>query len=153
MVRSRARSRARRPDAMRPALVGEDGDLHVLEHGQAREDVGALEGARQAEPADRVRRPPGDVAAAEIDAAGVRDQVPGDHVEQRGLARAVGADDRRDLAGLHTQAHSAQGLEAAEGPRHSVTSSSDLAVIAASIVEAIARPSARRRRQAAEETA
>ena len=54
---------------------------------------------------------------AEAHAPRVRDQVSRDDVEQRGLARAVGPDHRRDLPGLHAQRHPAQGLEAAEGPR------------------------------------
>ena len=42
-----------------------------------------------------------------------RPQQAGDHPEQRGLARAVGADDGDRLAGVHAHGHAEQRLEAA----------------------------------------
>ena len=70
----------------------------VVEHGQAAEQRDVLERARHAERGDRARALAGDVAALERDAAGVGLVEAGDHVEQRGLARAVRADDGEDAA-------------------------------------------------------
>ena len=41
-------------------------------------------------------------------------QVAGQHVEQRGLAGAVGADDRAYLASLDGEVHAGYGLNASE---------------------------------------
>src|SRR4029077_12495068 len=75
--------------------------------------AGAIDGIADAEPAEELRyliRPPqsapdplmhrqrGDVFVEEADAAGRRQEIAGDGVEQRGLARAVGTDDRAPLA-------------------------------------------------------
>ena len=53
---------------------------------------------------DAVRRRAGDVAPVEHDAAGARRELPGQEIEQRRLAGAVGADDRVQAAGLDAQA-------------------------------------------------
>ena len=55
-----------------------------------------LERARQAEPADLVRRAPGDVAALEQDRAAVGPVDAAQAIEESRLARAVGADDADD---------------------------------------------------------
>src|SRR5207244_25538 len=57
---------------------------------------------------------PGDVVAVEDHAALVGAIVAGDHVEERGLAGAVGPDDAEQVAGPHLHAHLAHGGEAAE---------------------------------------
>ena len=56
-----------------------------------------LEGAAEPEPGPPVRRQPGDVRRRPGDPAGGRPEQPGDQVEQRGLAGAVGADDGEEL--------------------------------------------------------
>ena len=61
-----------------------------------------------------MRRQTGDVMAIERDATAGRRQRPGNGVEQRGLAGAVGADDGAALAARHGQADAidrAQGVE------------------------------------------
>ena len=58
----------------------------------------ALGDLADAEIADAVARPAGDVGAAEADAAARRSQHAGDGADQRGLAGAVGADDGDDRA-------------------------------------------------------
>ena len=107
-----------REEAQATAAVRDERRLHVLEHGEPREDVGALERAADAEPADVVRRQAGDVAPVQDDGAGVGAQVAGDQVEERRLARAVGADDRRDLAAGHAERDAGHGLKAVEGLPH-----------------------------------
>ena len=56
----------------------------------------------------------GDVLAAEDDVAGVGAQESADQVHQRGLAGAVGADQRQHLALLHPEVHVIDGAELAE---------------------------------------
>ena len=68
-------------------------------------------------PASHTRsgRRPEIVLAVEADGAGGRRVDAGDHVEDRGLARAVGSDQRVDRAGRHAEAdivHRAQAAEA-----------------------------------------
>ena len=53
----------------------------------------------------RVGRQAVDAFAVEADRAGVGRKHAGDHVEQRGLAGAVGTDQREDRAGRHLEAH------------------------------------------------
>src|SRR5215831_1593744 len=92
----------------------EKGGLDVLVHGELGEDVRALEGAAHAQAAEIVRRDARDLAIVEAHAARVGTQMPRDQVEERGLARAVGADDGADRAAGHAEAHAAHGLEARE---------------------------------------
>jgi hypothetical protein len=76
----------------------------VIEHAHLREQLAVLECAGETEPRDFVRRAPGNVFAAEtngtapaIDAA--------DAVERAGLAGAVGADQREQLARANLKRH------------------------------------------------
>lgn len=87
----------------------------ILARGEVVELVGDLEGAYQAFVEARVGRQRGDVLAEEADGARGRLQGAGDQVEQRGLARAVGADEAEDLALGHPQGAAIHGMEAAEG--------------------------------------
>src|SRR5262249_777595 len=59
----------------------------------------------QAEHADVVGAHPADVAAVEADPASVGRVEARDHVEERGLARAVRPDDAEDLAWRRTEGH------------------------------------------------
>ncbi len=73
-------------------------DLDVLRDRQGREDRQLLEGAGHAEARTGVGGEPCDVVGAECDAARVGAQGAGQAVEEGALARAVGADDRGDVA-------------------------------------------------------
>ena len=84
-----------------PASVG----LHHLEHGadvvldgEAAEDRRLLRQIADPEPRALVHRQRGDVLAVEFDAAAVGLDQPGDHVEDRGLAGAVGPEQPDRLA-------------------------------------------------------
>ena len=99
------------------ALIGADGGQHRLLHRERRENAGDLEGAADAVAHDLGRRAPGQIDAIEQDLAGIRLQRAGDQIEERALARAIGADDggqrtvgeiERDVVGR---------LDAAEGFR------------------------------------
>jgi hypothetical protein len=98
----------------RLAVVGEQGNLHVLDHAELGKDAGDLEGAAHAALADAVRRQPPQVLAAKQHAPAVAAQVARDHVEQRGLAGAIRPDDRPPLAGHDLQIYAVDGPQPAE---------------------------------------
>ncbi len=87
---------------------------HVVLDRQAGKRAHQLEGAADATPAHRVRREPIDALVPERDGALIGGEHPGDDVEQRGLARAVGADDGEDRALGHAEAHPVDREQAAE---------------------------------------
>src|SRR5207248_3525548 len=91
--------------------------LEVLEHGHAGEDLEALERTAHAQTRPLVGLDVGDVDALEEHAALGGGQQTGEAVEQGGLARAVGADERGDLARRHRQRHVVDGEQAAEPHR------------------------------------
>ena len=94
---SRRRPGVRRTDRMMPPLMPRvHAHQHVLEARHRREQADVLERAPDAEVRDRVRRQAGDVAAVEQDLAGRRRVDARQHVEERGLAGAVGADQADD---------------------------------------------------------
>ena len=74
----------------------------VVQHAHLREQLAVLEGAGEAEPRDFVRRAAGDVLAAETDRAAAAIDAA-DAVEHAGLAGAVRADQREQLARLQPQ--------------------------------------------------
>src|SRR5258708_4613688 len=77
-----------------PAAGGHDADAdqQVLMHRQCVEQLRDLKRTADAEPRDLARRQRRNVTASEGDAAGTGLQVTGDHVDERGLACAVAAD-------------------------------------------------------------
>ncbi len=86
--------------------------LDHLEHGanivldiHAAEDRGLLRQVADAEPRAPIHGKLGHVVAVELDAAGVDADQPGDHVEHRGLAGAVGPEQTDRLAALQIDAH------------------------------------------------
>src|SRR5204863_6835999 len=81
---------------------------------QPRKDADLLEGAGDAEAGHAVWRRAGEVAAAEEHAAVVGGEVAGHAVEERGLARAVGADEAHDFARLHREVDAVDGRHAEE---------------------------------------
>src|SRR5581483_3707203 len=92
----------------------EGADHHVLERGETRERLHELEGAREAEPADRVRLEPHEARALENDRA-FRGRVEAGHqVEHGGLAGPVRPDEAHDLAGGDGEIEAAHRDEAAE---------------------------------------
>src|SRR5581483_620826 len=107
-------ARAEQPAQPRAAmfLAGED---QVLAHAEAREDLQELEGAADAQPIELRRAKAGDIAAIDRNASPGRQELPQDTVEQRRLARTVGADHAQDLAFVHVEGNAAHGLHAAEG--------------------------------------
>ena len=68
----------------------------------------------EAEPHAGMHRQMGDVAAGEVDGAGVGREVAGELADQRGLAGAVGADQGVDLARPHVDRDVVGGDQAAE---------------------------------------
>ena len=87
---------------------------HVLQRGQLAEQTDALEGAGNAHLHDIVRALAGDVLAAEGDAAVFGLVVARDAVEDRGLARPVGADEAHHAALLHREGQLVDGDQATE---------------------------------------
>ncbi len=73
-----------------------------------------LERASHTAPAHRVGRQPIDALAAEGDRSGVGRKHAGDHVEERGLAGAVGPDHRKDIARRDGKANPVDREQAAE---------------------------------------
>src|SRR5690606_34962626 len=84
--------------AVAHAVPRHDADAKVLEDGQAMENIGDLERAREAEPVDLVRRKAGNPRSPQSDLARSRREHAGDDVEQRRLAGAVRADEGVPLA-------------------------------------------------------
>src|SRR5438309_3995609 len=90
------------------------GQLDVLPHRQRPEQLHALEGAADAEPGPAGRALVGDVLPVERDRALVGFLETAAHVEQRGLAGAVGPDEPGDAAAGCLHGDTAQSDETAE---------------------------------------
>ena len=109
---------AERLPASRMAGLGRQPRILARRHfGKQRGD---LEGARNAEPADLVACQAGDRMAGEPDRARARPDRAGDDVEQRRLARAVGADDGAHLAFLDAHGDLVERDQGAIPSRHAV---------------------------------
>jgi hypothetical protein len=89
-------------------------DQQVVQHGGVLEQLDVLEGARNAQRRNLVRRLVGQRHTQVVDAAGGGRVDAADQVEHRGLAGAVGADQGEHLAGLHVKAHVVDRQHAAE---------------------------------------
>ena len=89
-------------------------DIDVLQHRQPAEQPIDLEGAGDAELDALGLRDRGDVAAVEQHAAGRRRQHAGEQIDERGLAGAVGTDQRVAGAALEPEVDVARGGERAE---------------------------------------
>ena len=76
----------------------------VLQHAAGGQQLHVLEGAREAQRGDAPRRQMVRWRTEQPDAPRGRRSHAADHVEQRGLAGAVGADQRDDLAGMDGEA-------------------------------------------------
>jgi hypothetical protein len=109
-------------------LALERADQHVVEHAETRERLDDLKGPTDAGIADAIGPEPGDRAAVELHRAGAGRKDTGDHVEGRGLAGAVGADQRVDCARRHVEVdivHRAQAAEALAQPAHTEMSATN----------------------------
>ena len=91
-----------------------ESDLDVLGDGHALEHLDQLERPDQPHRGDLVLADVGDVLAGEIDRPGGRMQEAGQHIEERGLARPVGADHREQAAFRHRQVDFVVGDQSAE---------------------------------------
>ena len=77
----------------------------IVGGGEAREDAGDLEGAREAGAGKVMPIAAGELAAIEDDAPGVGQDDAGEAIRARGLARAAGADEGEDLPLLGGERH------------------------------------------------
>jgi hypothetical protein len=75
------------------------GKRNIIEHSEIRKQRGDLERPRQPQPTPTVDARPRDVAPAEPDAAGLRQDLARHEPDQGGLAGAVRSDDGVKLAG------------------------------------------------------
>ena len=122
---SASRSRSRR------LLVALDHFQHgadILLDIEAAEDRGFLRQVADAEPGALVHRQRRDVVAVELDASLVGLDQAGDHIEHRGLAGAVGAEQADRLAAADIQADALHDLAADEALFHAVDGQKALAV-------------------------
>ena len=92
-------------------------DQQVLQQRGIGEQLDVLEGARDPQPGDHMRRRAGDVLPVKQQLAfgGIID--PADQIEDRGLAGAIRADDREDLTFLDSEAHRIDRADTAEPDR------------------------------------
>src|SRR5215472_6205387 len=93
-----------------PRGIEEASHLEVLAHRHAGEDVLLLRHEGEAEGGDDTRWPPADGLAPEPHRALVWDEQPRDDLEERRLARAVGADDADDFARLESEINALEDL-------------------------------------------
>ena len=109
----RGQGQQRGPEAVAHAAVS--AHQHVVQHRQLSEQAQVLEGAAHAQLAHRVRRQRGhvDTGKADLPAAGCDDAA--EHVDHGRLARAIGADQRVDVAALQGEGHILRRLHTAIG--------------------------------------
>jgi len=98
-----------------PPVCGR-GEAQILEHRQLGKEVGALEGAGDAAPGDRVRRQACDEPALEEHVPGAGRHLACDDVEERGLARAVRTDEPEHLTGRDREVDLRDRVDSAESP-------------------------------------
>ncbi len=91
-----------------------DREPHRLERSEVEEQLVDLEGAREPAPHPLIGLERGHVGAIEQDATGGRPQHPGQQVDHRGLAGAIGPDQRMARALLDAQRHVVDRGDAAE---------------------------------------
>ena len=107
------------PDASPPHRPGRlrDGNDEVLEERHLREHPRLLERARETPTVQPSGIRTSDPVAGEPYLAGVGRQVPGDHVEHRGLARPVRPDQPRDRPRADVERRRVHRVDAAEALR------------------------------------
>ena len=89
--------------------------LEILQYGERRKHLAAFGHLADAEIADPVRFQSADAFVAQHDAALRRAQHAGDGADERGLAGAVGADDRDDRALRDFNRHAVERADVAVG--------------------------------------
>ena len=104
----------------------------IVERGEIGQQRGDLERARQPERAALVAWHPGDFLAGKSNGAGIRQQLSGELADQRGLAGAVGADDRVQFAARHVEREVVGGGNAAEPPHQVFDAKQGISHVAAS---------------------
>src|SRR5262249_15303581 len=110
----RAFPAGRAPEPEARAAMRLDGEGRVVEGRQLGKDARDLKRSGQAEPRPRRSVQPRDVPVHEADDAVVGAKISRELPDERGLARAVGADDRVRLAGDYLEVDPIAGLQAAE---------------------------------------
>ena len=103
-----------RPGAWEPSLRGKSA---ILERAEFGEDIAVLERAADAEPRHALGARGAQRLAAERNRAGARPQLAGEQIDQRRFARAVGADERVNLAALELERHAVDRDQASEAAR------------------------------------
>ncbi len=93
-------------------------DHDVVEHAHMVEQREVLEGASDTKPWPGIRIERGDILSAVKQLAFGRPVAAGDAVDDRGLAGAVRADDRKQLAGFDAEADIGERAHAAEAERY-----------------------------------
>ncbi len=91
------------PQAVLVRAAGLHRDAHVLERRQVAEHAEDLERTAEPEADATVHRQMRDVVAIEHDPTGIRAEQSGQHVEQRGFAGAVRADQAVQPVGMHIE--------------------------------------------------
>ena len=89
-------------------------DQHVLHHAQVVEQAQVLERAGDAQRGNLVWRQASDVGTVVRRSTAVGAHQAGQHVEQRGFARAIRADDAHDLTGVGDQVDMVGGDQSAK---------------------------------------
>src|ERR1700743_86457 len=80
-------------------------DLDILSKRQSFEEAHRLEATQHAGFRNGARRAPRQIPPGKSDRAGMRPLEPGKDIDQRRLARAVGADQSENFAGLEDDRH------------------------------------------------
>src|SRR5664279_353106 len=94
--------------------AGMGADPDVVEYRKVGKQGDVLEGAADADLGDLVRGPGQDALSLQQDVTFAGLIEPGEAIEQRGLAGAVGPDQAENLALMHVEGHAVQGDDAAE---------------------------------------
>src|SRR5262245_59128481 len=102
------------------------GQATILEGAELAEDVAALESAPDSEAGHPLRACGPDDPAADRNRSRPRVQLSGEKVDQRRLARAVGADQRVYLASLQLERYPVDGDQPAEVVRKAFRREQDL---------------------------
>ena len=87
--------------------------FQIFQHGHLQEDAPSFRAERHPLRNNLVRRHAHDVLVVQKDAAAAGLQQSGHGIQRRGFARAVGADQGNDLALVHLEGNSLDGVNAA----------------------------------------
>ena len=96
---------------LRPRSERKCAEHQIVIHGQVRKDAAPLGDVRHAEPDNLVRGCLDEILPLKLDAAGLGCDQPGDRMQNGGLASAVCADQRDDLALVDLKGHAFDGID------------------------------------------